>query len=309
MKLVYCGTPAFAVPTLEALIKAGHEIALVVSQPDRPVGRTQELHPPPVKQTALQHGLPVAQPESIRANEEFRQQLEAIAPEAIIVVAYGRILPPWMLKLPRYGCINLHASLLPKYRGAAPIQWAIANGDMGTGNSTMLLDEGMDTGPVLLHQGIHISRGKSAVEIGELLSKIGAPLMIETLKGLQNGTVQPKPQDEATASHARPLEREDARMDFAKFSARQLLNRWLGFQPWPGAFTELNGKNLIVHNMDIAPGMDGEPGELRVQDERLFVACYMGWLEFLEVQPEGKKRMKVADFLRGNPLKTGDRLG
>jgi methionyl-tRNA formyltransferase len=309
MKLVFCGTPTFAVPTLEALIKAGHEIALVVSQPDRPVGRSQELTPPPVKQTALAHSLPIAQPEKIRDNEEFQRQLEAIAPEAIIVVAYGHILPSWMLKLPRYGCINLHASLLPKYRGAAPIQWAVANGDKGTGNTTMLLDEGMDTGPVLLHQGIHISRGKSSVDIYETMAMVGAPLVIETLKGLANGTVVPKPQNEALATYAPPLKREDARMDFAKYSARQLVNRWLGFQPWPGAFTELNGKKLIVHNMDVAPGMDGEPGEVRIKDDRLFVACYMGWLEFLEVQPEGKKRMKVADFLRGNPLKTGDRLG
>ena len=152
LKLVFCGTPQFAVPTLEALLAAGHEIALVVSQPDRPVGRGQQLTAPPVKQAALAAGLPVTQPEKIRNNPEFRAQLEAIAPDAIVVVAYGRIIPPWMLALPRLGCINLHASLLPKYRGAAPIQWAIAMGDAFTGNTTMLLEEGLDTGPILLQQ-------------------------------------------------------------------------------------------------------------------------------------------------------------
>ena len=162
LKLVFCGTPQFAVPTLEALLAAGHEIALVVSQPDRPVGRDQQLTPPPVKQAALAAGIPVTQPEKIRNNAEFRAQLEAIAPDAIVVVAYGRIIPPWMLALPRLGCINLHASLLPKYRGAAPIQWAIAMGDAFTGNTTMLLEEGLDTGPILLQQTIEIGPDQTA---------------------------------------------------------------------------------------------------------------------------------------------------
>ena len=188
MKLVFCGTPRFAVPTLQALLAAGHEIALVVSQPDRPVGRTQQLTAPPVKETALAAGLEVTQPEKIRNNAEFRAQLEAIAPDAIVVVAYGRIIPPWMLALPRLGCINLHASLLPKYRGAAPIQWAVAMGESVTGNTTMLLEEGLDTGPILLQQEIEIKPEQTAADLFDVLAKDGAPLVVETLAGLEDGS-------------------------------------------------------------------------------------------------------------------------
>ncbi len=195
LKLVFCGTPQFAVPTLEALLSAGHEIALVVSQPDRPVGRDQQLTAPAVKQTALAAGLAVTQPEKIRNNAEFRAQLEAIAPDAIVVVAYGRIIPPWMLALPRLGCINLHASLLPKYRGAAPIQWAVAMGDAYTGNTTMLLEEGLDTGPILLQQTMEIGPDQTAADLFPMLAEAGAPLVVETLAGLADGTIRPQPQN------------------------------------------------------------------------------------------------------------------
>ncbi len=184
MKLVFCGTPRFAVPTLEVLLAAEHEIALTVTQPDRPVGRAQEMAAPPVKQTALAAGLAVTQPEKIRNNPEFRAQLEAIAPDAIVVVAYGRIIPPWMLALPRLGCINLHASLLPKYRGAAPIQWAVAMGETVTGNSTMLLEEGLDTGPILLQQQVEIGEEQTAADLFDVLARTGAPLVVETLAKL-----------------------------------------------------------------------------------------------------------------------------
>ncbi|MDE3188202.1 MAG: methionyl-tRNA formyltransferase, partial [Acidobacteriota bacterium] len=178
MRLVFCGTPRFAVPTLEDLLAAGHEVALVVTQPDRPVGRTQELAAPPVKQTALAAGLAVTQPDKIRNNIEFRAHLESIAPDAIVVVAYGRIIPPWMLAQPRLGCINLHASLLPKYRGAAPIQWAVAMGETVTGNTTMLLEEGLDTGPILLQQEVAIAPEQTAAELFDVLARAGAPLMV-----------------------------------------------------------------------------------------------------------------------------------
>ena len=191
MKLVFCGTPRFAVPTLEALIDAGHDVALAVTQPDRPVGRTQELVAPPVKQTALAAGIPVTQPDKIRNNAEFRARLEAISPDAIVVVAYGRIIPPWMLTLPRLGCINLHASLLPKYRGAAPIQWAVAMGEEITGNTTMLLEEGLDTGPILLQQALVIRPEQTALDLFEEMAIGGAPLVVETLEGLANGTLLP----------------------------------------------------------------------------------------------------------------------
>jgi methionyl-tRNA formyltransferase len=321
VKLVFCGTPSFAVPTLEALLTAGHEVALVVSQPDRPVGRSQQLSAPAVKQTALAAGLPASQPEKIRSNSEFRTQLESAAPDAIVVVAYGRIIPPWMLALPRLGCINLHGSLLPKYRGAAPIQWAVAMGDAFTGNTTMLLEEGLDTGPILLQQEVEIGPEQTAVDLFDALAHAGAPLVVETLAGLANGTIEPRAQNHEGATFAPLLNREDGRMDFAVRTAWELKNRWRGFQPWPGAFTTLDGKKLIVHRLNVAePPHSVEvsfvessfaaPGQIRVKDYRLFVACAGNtWLELLELQLEGKKRLTAAEFLRGIPLAANVRLG
>jgi methionyl-tRNA formyltransferase len=312
--LVFCGTPRFAVPTLQALIAAGHEIALVVTQPDRPVGRTQERTAPPVKQTAQGAGLAVTQPEKIRNNEEFRARLEAIAPDAIVVVAYGRIIPPWMLALPRLGCINLHASLLPKYRGAAPIQWAVAMGETVTGNTTMLLEEGLDTGPILLQQTMEIGPDMTAADLFESLAEAGAPLVVETLAGLDAGRIAPRRQDDAQATLAPLLTREDGRMDFAARTATELRNRWRGFQPWPGAFAMLEGKKLIVHRMVVAApqtaGSVVQPGTVHVENHRLFVACAQStWLELIDVQMEGKKRMAAEEFLRGLQLASGARLG
>ena len=321
MKLVFCGTPGFAVPTLEALLVAGHEIALAVSQPDRPAGRSRQLTAPAVKQAALAAGLPVTQPANIRTNAEFHARLEAIAPEAIVVVAYGRIIPSWMLALPRLGCINLHASLLPKYRGAAPIQWAVARGDAFTGNTTMLLDDGLDTGPILLQQTVEIAPEQTAVELFDVLAKAGAPLMVETLAGLAAGTIHPQPQNQSLATFAPLLDREDGRMDFAARTATELKNRWRGFQPWPGAFTALDGKKLIVHCLEVATSPDSagsdriesglaEPGQLRVENHRLFAACAENtWLELLELQLEGRKRLTATEFLRGSPLAANARLG
>src|ERR1700733_4458534 len=211
LKLVFCGTPEFAVPTLKALLEAHHQIALVVSQPDRPSGRDQQLTAPAVKQAALAAGLPVTQPEKIRSNMEFRAQLEAIAPDAIVVVAYGRIIPPWMLALPRLGCVNLHGSLLPKYRGAAPIQWAVAMGDAYTGNTTMLLEEGLDTGPILMQRTIEIGPEQTAADLFPMLASAGAPLVVETLAGLANGTIRPEPQNHEGVTFAPLLDREDGR--------------------------------------------------------------------------------------------------
>ncbi|MFZ1084975.1 MAG: methionyl-tRNA formyltransferase [Terracidiphilus sp.] len=316
MKLIFCGTPQFAVPTLEALLEVGHEIALAVSQPDRRVGREQQLTAPPVKQAALAAKIPVVQPEKIRANAEFRAQLEAIAPDAIVVVAYGRIIPPWMLALPRLGCINLHASLLPKYRGAAPIQWALARGEAITGNTTMLLEEGLDTGPILLQQAFAIAPEMTAVELFEELALAGAPLVVQTLADLDDGSILPTPQNHAGATLAPILTREDGRMDFRTHKATELKNRWRGFQPWPGAFTTLGGKKLIVHRMSVAETASlslpakVESGQIYVEGHRLFVACALdSWLELTEIQLEGKKRIAVGDFLRGNALAVSTRLG
>jgi methionyl-tRNA formyltransferase len=316
MKLVFCGTPRFAVPTLEVLIAAEHEIALAVTQPDRPVGRAKELTAPPVKTAALAANLEVTQPEKIRDNQEFRARLEAIAPDAIVVVAYGRLIPPWMLALPRLGCINLHASLLPRFRGAAPIQWAVAMGEVFTGNTTMLLEEGLDTGPILLQQALAIGTEQTAAELFDVLAEGGAPLVVKTLAGLDDGSIEPKPQNHAGATLAPILTREDGRMDFAARTATELKNRWRGFQPWPGAFTTLGGKKLIVHRLGVAEASTftapstADPGLIHVESHRLFAACAGNtWLELLEVQLEGKKRMTAAEFLRGNALAQGSRLG
>ena len=310
MKLVFCGTPQFAVPTLQALIAGGHEIALVVSQPDRPVGRSQQLTPPPVKQTALAAGLEITQPEKIKNNAAFRVMLEAIAPDAIVVVAYGRIVPPWMLSLPRLGCINLHASLLPKYRGAAPIQWAVATGEAVTGNTTMLLEEGLDTGPILLQQEIPIGPGQTAPELFEVLAKAGAPLVVKTLAGLDDKTITPKQQDHSKATLAPILTRDDGRIDFSKHTARELWNRWRGFQPWPGGSASVDGKKLIVLRMQVAQkDSPAAPGLVEVTDGTILVACAQAtWIEVTELQLEGKKRMTAAEFLRGSALKSGVRL-
>ena len=310
MKLVFCGTPEFAVPTLEAVISAGHEVALVVTQPDRAAGRGLEVHVPPVKEVALKHGLPVVQPEKIKNNAELRAQLVGIAPDAILVVAYGRIIPQWMLELPRFGNINLHGSLLPKYRGAAPIQWAVANGELVTGVTTMVLEAGLDTGPMLLAQVVPVGLEETAVDVFETLAATGAELMVATLVGLEAGTISPQVQDHACATLAPILTREDGWIDFAR-TAKHIYDRWRGFQPWPGAHTTLRGKKLIVHRMRLveeAPAV--EAGVIGGDRDRMLVGCGEGTvIEFVEVQMEGKKRMPAAEFLRGFQVHGGERLG
>ena len=308
LDLVFCGTPPFAVPTLERLFSAGHRIHLVVSQPDRPKGRGLELVASPVKESALKLGLPISQPDRIKTNEEFRSQLASIKPDAIIVVGYGRIIPQWMLDLPRFGNINLHASLLPKYRGAAPIQWAIAHGETVTGNTTMRLDAGLDTGDILLQQELAIASDETAEVLGPRLATIGADLMLETLGGLQNGSIQPRVQDNSQATLAPILKKEDGVMDFLR-TGDEIYNRLRGFQPWPGAYTKFRGKTLQVLN---AKPMNESipPGELRVSGDRLLVGCaHNSSLELLELQLEGKKRTSARDFLHGYHPKPQETLG
>jgi len=309
LRLVYCGTPEFAVPTFEAVIAAGHEVALVVTQPDKPVGRRMEMQPPPVKLAAQAHGIPVVQPAKIRHNDEFRAQLEAVRPDVIVVVAYGRIIPKWMLGLPPLGNINLHGSLLPKYRGAAPIQWAIANGETRTGVTTMRIDEGLDSGPLLLAEVQWIAPEETSVDVFECLADVGAKLMVKTLYGLECGTLAAVEQNHAEATLAPILKREDGLIDFAQ-NAQQIYNRWRGFQPWPGAYTLLRGKKFIVHRMRPAAGASGEPGELLVDQGRMFAACgEASAVELLEVQAEGKRRMSAAEFVRGFQVQPAERLG
>jgi methionyl-tRNA formyltransferase len=266
-----------------------------------------ELQVSAAKASALRQGLPIVQPEKIKKNAEFRAQLESIQPDAILVVAYGRIIPDWMLTLPRHGCINLHGSLLPKYRGAAPIQWAVANGETLTGVTTMRLDAGLDTGPLLLAHKTAIAPEETAAHLYDCLADIGAKLMVKTLAGLEDGTVYPVEQDHSEASLAPILTRDEARMDFSR-TAVELRNRWRGFQPWPGAFTSWRDKKLIVHKLQVAKGK-GVEGELRVDDGCLLVGCREGMLELCEVQVEGKKRMTAPEFLRGYQVKTGEQVG
>jgi methionyl-tRNA formyltransferase len=311
MRLVFCGTPTFAVPTLQALRGAGHRVELVLCQPDRPSGRGLSLAVPPVKQAALDAGLEVLQPEKIRTNKELRARLEAIQPDAIVVVAYGRLIPPWMLELPRYGNLNLHGSLLPKYRGAAPIQWALANGEKVTGVTTMRLDEGMDTGDMLLQRELPIGPTDTAEDLFSRLAEVGAPLMVETLAGLESGTITPKKQDNSLATLAPLLTRDDGRVDLAR-AAQSIYDRWRGFQPWPGAWTTVRGKKLTLHRLMLASSIPrGEPGIFHVEGGRLYFTPNGddGTLEVIEAQFEGKRRMPAADLLRGHGVVDGERVG
>jgi methionyl-tRNA formyltransferase len=312
-KLVFCGTPNFAVPTLEKLVEAGHSVPLVVTQPDRPRGRGMEVAVSPVKDAAVRLGIAILQPATIKNNTEFRDQLVAIAPDAIIVVGYGRIIPQWMIDLPRLGNLNLHASLLPKYRGAAPIQWAIASGETVTGVTTMRIDAGLDTGDILLQREIPIGLEDTSETLGPKLASIGADLMVETLRGLENGNVRPTPQDHSRATLAPILKKEDGRMDFAR-TAYDLFNRLRGFQPWPGAFTVFRGKTLQVHRAQPAQYSTLTPSEIAVDGTHLFVGCGKNndvdtTLELIDIQLEGKRRMTAQEFINGYRPKSGDRLG
>jgi methionyl-tRNA formyltransferase len=310
MRLVFCGTPQFAIPTLEALLAAGHQIALVISQPDKPVGRSGEINPTPVKRAALAHGIAVTQPEKLKHNELLRQTLTEIAPDAIIVVAYGRIIPQWMLDLPRHGCLNGHASLLPRWRGAAPIQWAIASGDTETGVTTMRLNAGLDTGPMLMKWAVTITPKTTSPELFQTLSTIGAELMVQTLASLEAGLISPAEQDDAQATMAPILTRDDARILFTR-TAKEIDQRFRGFQPWPGAFTTLRGKKLIVHGMHVAESATNPaPGTLILRDGAMLAVCAEGTAIVLdEVQMEGKRSMPADEFLRGFQIQSGEVLG
>jgi len=316
LKLVFCGTPEFAVPVLEAVLAGGHEVRLVVTQPDRAAGRGMVLQMPAVKRLAIERGLDVVQPERIKQNEGFRARLEEIGPDAIVVVAYGRIIPEWMLSLPRFGNINLHGSLLPWYRGAAPVQWAVANGETVTGVTTMKLDAGLDTGDMLLARAVPIGEEMGAAEVFDVLGAVGAKLMLETLAGLEDGTIVPVAQDHSRATLAPILTREDGLVDFRR-GAKAIYDRWRGFYPWPGAHTVFRGKKLILHGLRLAPfEMVGEAvestreGELVTEGEELLIVC--GGLTVLRIdqlQLEGRKRMTGAEFVRGYQVRTGERMG
>jgi methionyl-tRNA formyltransferase len=309
MDLVFCGTPQFAVPTLQALVNEGFRVRLAVTQPDRPSGRGMELTAPPVRQLAQKLGIEVAQPDKIKNNLEFRGRLEQIGPEAIVVVGYGRIIPQWMIDLPPLGNINLHGSLLPKYRGAAPVQWAIAMGETVTGVTTMRIDAGLDTGDILLQREMPVAPEDTAETVAPRLAEIGARLMVETLPGLKAGTITPRKQDDSQATLAPILKKEDGLMDFRR-SAREIWNRLRGFQPWPGAYTTFREKNLNVWAAQPVQSEPVAPGQIRVDHDRLLVGCGdSSVLELLQVQPEGKKRMPAGDFVHGYHPQSGELFG
>jgi methionyl-tRNA formyltransferase len=310
MILVFCGTPRFAVPTLEKLIEARHSVPLVVTQPDRPRGRGMEVAVSPVKEAARRLNLPATQPDRIKNNDDFKAQLIALKPDAIIVVGYGRIIPQWMIDLPRHGNLNLHASLLPKYRGAAPIQWAIANGESVTGVTTMRIDAGLDTGDILLQREDAITSDDTAETLAPRLAVVGADLMVETLRGLESGEIHTLPQDHARATLAPILKKEDGRIDFV-LTASEIFNRMRGFQPWPGAYTVFKGKTLQIHRArPAAQASRPAPGEIAVEGTRLLAGCGRDTaLELLELRMEGKRRMSATDFINGYRPTRGEKLG
>jgi methionyl-tRNA formyltransferase len=324
VRLLFCGTPQFAVPTLKHfLAQPDLRILAVITQPDRPSGRGQEVSFSPVKQIALAENLPVHQPEKIRA-PGVQELLSGYSPDAIVIIAYGQIIPARLLPIPRHGWINLHASLLPKYRGAAPINWAIVNGETKTGVTTMRIDAGMDTGETLLQREIAIGANETAPELTTRLSELGAPLMAETLRGLAAGTVLPQPQNHSAATMAPILKREDGRIDWNR-PAREIFNRMRGFAPWPGAFTtfrnqtcrllgESVSKEREPASEELKSGSQGikniPPGTLLLEKDSLQVVCgHTTVLRLSSVKLEGRKQVSASEFANGARLRTGERFG
>jgi methionyl-tRNA formyltransferase len=318
MRIVFCGTPEFAIPTLKHLLgQPDFHIVGVISQPDRPRGRGQAVSPAPVKTLALAAGLAVHQPEKIRSTEA-RDLLQKLAPDGVVIIAYGQIIPAPLLSIPRFGWINLHASLLPKYRGGAPINWAIANGETETGVTTMRIDAGMDTGEILLQREISIGATEAATELSVRLAEAGAPLMGETLRGLIAGKISGRTQDSSTATYAPLLKREDGRIDWSR-SAKEIFDRMRGFAPWPGAHTTFRGQTCHIGGEPASMKIRMEtveskavvaPGMLLQEKEELYVMCGRATvLRVLTVKAEGRKQVTAAEFVNGARLKAGERFG
>jgi methionyl-tRNA formyltransferase len=304
MRLVYLGTPEFAVPSLERIVAARHEVVAVFTQPDRPKGRGQKDAMSPLKEAALRLGLPVEQPERVR-RPEVVEQLRSLAPDLMVVVGYGQIVPQSILGIPPQGIINVHASLLPKYRGAAPIQWAIARGEKTTGVTTMKIDAGLDTGAMLLKYETEIGPEETAIELGVRLAIAGADLLVQTIDELPQ--IVPEPQDNAQATLAPILKREDGRIDWT-LSPQEILNRVRGFQPWPGAYGFLRAQRFHVWRGAVA-NRSLAPGALLAEGKHLFAGCGSGAIELIEIQLEGKKRMAASAFLNGFSIGAGEVLG
>jgi len=306
------GTPEFAVPSLARIIGDGHQVAAVFTQPDKPAGRGRVLHAPPVKSFALEHAIPVHQPSKIKTNEGVREIFASISADACVVAAYGKILPAWMLAIPPLGCINVHASLLPRYRGAAPINWAIANGERETGVTIMQMDAGMDSGPMLVKRATEIGVDETAPELAERLAQLGAELLSETLPRIERGEIEPIPQDHSEASYAPMLKREDGLIDW-RMTAREIANRVRAFQPWPGSYTEFRKKRLTIwraREENTTSTESAEPGTVLAIDETgIVIACEGSTaLRIEEVQIEGKRRVTGREFANGARLSPGNPL-
>lgn len=309
MRVVFMGTPDFAVGTLEALVQSEHEVLAVVTQPDKPKGRGKAMQFPPVKELALREEIPVYQPRKVR-DPEFIEILKKIDPDVIVVIAFGQIIPQEIIDLPRYGCINVHASLLPKYRGAAPIQWAVINGEKESGVTTMQMDAGLDTGDMLLKVVVPLETCETGGSLFDKLSKAGADLLIKTLKALGEGSITPQKQGESTTPYAKMLTKEMGKIDWNK-EADSLEHLIRGLNPWPSAYTYLNGKTLKIWKADVEQGETKEkPGTVvKVGKKELKVQTGKDILSLKEVQLEGKKRMEIDAFLRGNAVEEGMVLG
>jgi len=305
MRLVFLGTPRFAVPSLEAVVTAGHQVLAVVTQPDRPAGRGRHAAAPPVKQTAQKLGLPVSQPERVRRPEAV-EYLRALAPDAMVVVGYGQIIPQSVIDIAPLGIVNVHGSLLPEYRGAGPVQWAIVNGETTTGVTTMRIDAGLDTGDMLLKAETGIGPEETAVELAARLAEMGAELLVRTLEGLAAGSIVPEKQDSAQATYAPLLKKEDGPIDWSQ-PAAAIHNRVRGLQPWPGAYTRFRGQALHIWRARRLK-ITGAPGRL-IGLRPPVVGCGEGALELVEVQLEGRKRMPAADFANGHRLAENEELG
>ncbi len=307
LRTVFMGTPDFALPTLRGLVAAGVDLVGIFTQPDRPKGRGKKLAPSPVKDLAQTYGIPVFQPTKLR-NSEAVAELRALQPDLIVVVAYGQILPQAVLDIPRYHCINVHASLLPKYRGAAPINKAIVEGETETGVTTMLMAAGLDTGDMLVKRKLTIGPDETAGQLHDRLAELGREALDETLRQLCAGTLQPEPQDDTHSSYAPMMKKEEGAIDWAQ-SATRIHNQVRGLDPWPGAYTHLDGQVLKVGATRVDDNLSGTPGEILVADKQgLQVGCAEGGLVIGELQLPGKKRLKVVDFLSGHPLFAGTLL-
>jgi methionyl-tRNA formyltransferase len=308
IRTVFMGTPDFALPTLEGLVEAGVQLIAVYTQPDRPSGRGKKLTPPPVKELACRLGIPVFQPVRLR-DPSVIEKLRDLSPDLIVVVAYGQILPKSVLEIPRYGCINVHASLLPRYRGAAPINKAIVDGEQVTGVTTMRMDVGLDTGDMLVKRATEIGPEETAGELHNRLALLGREAMEETLQRLRAGKLTAEPQDDSFSCYAPMLKKEDGRIDWG-LNAQTIHNLVRGMSPWPGAFTFLQGEMLKLGDTSVENGAGGPPGTvLEAGSQEVRIACGQGVLRVRELQLPGKKRLAAADFLRGRPLLPGTRLG